>query len=166
MHDGGSFEGRFRAPDALIARLEAVFAEIQATRMADVPVLNGALQVEAVSFMASGESWLGVLITPWFMNLMLLPRTADAWPGLVTGQSVAHAFPSGVYDFVVGHEAALGRYQSCSLFSPMFEFPDQASARATAQAALAHLFASGADREKVPSPSRRRFLLGGAASGA
>jgi [NiFe] hydrogenase assembly HybE family chaperone len=159
------FNGQERALLALTGRLEAVFAEIQASRMADVPVLNAALQVEAVSFTASGENWLGILITPWFMNLMLLPRTADAWPGLVMGQSVVHAFPSGEYDFIVGQEAALGQYQSCSLFSPMFEFPDQASARATAQAALANLLAAAAAPETVPSPSRRQFLLG-AASGS
>lgn len=154
------------APAALTGGLQAVFSEIQRLRMADVPMLNPALQVEAVSFFSWQENWLGILITPWFMNLMLLPRNAQAWPGLATGQTVVHAFPSGEYDFIVGQEAALGPYQSCSLFSPMFEFPDQASARATAQAALSHLFAPGADQEKAPSMARRRFLFGGAASGA
>lgn len=161
-----AFDGQEPAPAALASRLEAVFSEIQASRMADVPVLNSALQVEAVSFVSCGENWLGILITPWFMNLMLLPRTASVWPGLVTGQSVVHAFPSGEYDFIVGQEAELGQYQSCSLFSPMFEFPDQGSARATAQAVLSHLLTSKEVQEKVPSLSRRRFILGGAASGA
>lgn len=130
--------------------------------MADVPVLNSALQVEAVSFMSWHEDWLGILITPWFMNLMLLPHMGKAWTGLVTGQAVVHAFPSGEYDFIVGQEAALGQYQSCSLFSPMFEFPDQACARATAQAVLANLFAADAAQEAAVSMSRRRFLLGAA----
>lgn len=150
------------APAALTSRLETVFAEIQASRMADVPMLNSALQVEAVSFMSWREDWLGILITPWFMNLMLLPRAGQAWPGLATGQTVVHAFPSGEYDFIVGQEAALDQYQSCSLFSPMFEFPDQACARATAQAALGSLFTADAVPEAAPSMSRRRFLLGAA----
>jgi [NiFe] hydrogenase assembly HybE family chaperone len=150
------------APAALISRLETVFFEIQTSRMADVPVLNSALQVEAVSFMSWREDWLGILITPWFMNLMLLPHIGKTWTGLVTGQTVVHTFPSGEYDFIVGQEAALGEYQSCSLFSPMFEFPDQACARATAQAALANLFAADAAQEAAVSMSRRRFLLGAA----
>lgn len=151
------------APAALTGRLERIFRDIQTTRMADVPVLNSALRVEAVSFSAWGDDWLGILVTPWFMNLMLLPRTA--WPELPTGQTIVHAFPSGEYPFIVGAEPALGRHQFCSLFSPMFEFPDQASARATAQAAWSNVFACDAAGERVPSLSRRRFLLGGAAGG-
>lgn len=161
-----AFSGQEGAPATLTSRLEAVFSEIGASRMADVPMLNSALRVEAVTFTACGENWLGILISPWFMNLMLLPRAGQAWPGLVTGQTVVQAFPSGEYDFIVGQEAALGQYQSCSLFSPMFEFPDQASARATALAALANLFASRMAQGAAASMSRRRFLLGGAASGA
>jgi len=155
------------APAGLTRRLEAVFSEIQASRMADVPMLNSALRVEAVSFLCWDENWLGILVTPWFMNLMLLPRGGHAWSGLTTGQTVVHAFPSGEYAFIVGQEAALGQgqYQSCSLFSPMFDFPDQESARATAMAAFAHLLA-GAAAQEAPALSRRRFLLGGATSGA
>jgi hypothetical protein len=47
----------------------------------------------------------------------------------------------------------------------MFEFPDQACARATALAALANLFAAAAVPEAAAPMSRRRFLLG-AASGS
>jgi [NiFe] hydrogenase assembly HybE family chaperone len=157
-----AFSAEERAPTS---RLEAVFSEIGTTRMAGVPLLNSALRVEAVCFVNWRENWLGILITPWFMNLILLPRAGQAWPGLVTGQHVVHAFPSGEYDFIVGQEAALGPYQSCSLFSPMFEFPDQTHARATAQAALAHLFAAAAAPQALAPMSRRRFLLGGAARG-
>ena len=124
------------APAELTKRLEAVFSEIQASRMADVPMLNSALRVEAVSFLSWNENWLGILVTPWFMNLMLLPCGGQAWHGLATGQTVLHAFPAGEYAFIVGQEAALGQHQSCSLFSPMFDFPDQESARATALAAF------------------------------
>ena len=42
--------------------------------MAGVPMLNPALRVQAVGFRHWQSHWLGVLVTPWFMNLMLLPR--------------------------------------------------------------------------------------------
>lgn len=151
---------------SLILRIESVFSAIQQQRLADMPLLNPVLRVEALAFAPWREDWAGVLITPWFMNLMLLPRRGHVWRDVETGQTCVHAFPSGEYAFVTGHEPALGDYQSCSLFSPMLEFPDQANARATALAAMSHLFAAKkAVQDPVPAMSRRAFLGGGIARG-
>jgi [NiFe] hydrogenase assembly HybE family chaperone len=128
-------------PSALIER---VFADIGATRMQGLPFVNGALRVEAVGFRRWQNRWLGVLVTPWSMNLMILADDPSHWRPVRAGQSVSYALPAGVFDFVAAHDATLGDYQSCSLFSPMFEFADQDGARATAQAALAALFDPGA----------------------
>ena len=38
--------------------------------------VNPAVEVEAVGFAPWDAHWLGVMVTPWFMNLMLLPRDA------------------------------------------------------------------------------------------
>ena len=61
-----------------VARLEAVFRDIAATRMEGVPLLHASLQVQAVDFAPEpeGDFALGVLVTPWFMNLMRLPLGA------------------------------------------------------------------------------------------
>jgi [NiFe] hydrogenase assembly HybE family chaperone len=96
------------------------------------------------------------------MNLMLLPREAAAWPAVAPGVKVVHQFPAGTYDFVAAREPALGEYQACSLFSPMFEFADHAAARMTAEAALAALFDAAhgdvAHATASPALSRRAFL--------
>lgn len=115
--------------------LEQVFHTIQQTRMQDVPILNSALQVEAVNFQAWQEEWLGIMITPWFMNLMLLPQS-DEWSDLAEGSKQIRQFPSGNYEFVVGFEKEIGKYLACSLFSPVFQFDDHATAVATAHACL------------------------------
>jgi [NiFe] hydrogenase assembly HybE family chaperone len=52
------------------ARIEAVFAGIATTRMAGVPVLNPALGVAMRGWQAVEPFELGVLVTPWFMNLL------------------------------------------------------------------------------------------------
>jgi len=122
------------------AQVEQVFARIHASRMQGVPFLNGALRVEALGFRRWEGRWLGVLITPWFMNLVLLPDEAAAWRHVRYGDSVPYALPAGVFEFISAREPGLGDYQSCSLFSPVFEFADQAGARATARAALVALF--------------------------
>ena len=105
--------------------LEAAFRAIHQRQMKDVPVLNPALGVEAVGFRAWEQHWLGILITPWFMNLLLLPRVTAAWKPIAVGESRHYRFPAGVFEFIGGQDAALGDYQACSLFSPMFDFTSQ-----------------------------------------
>lgn len=128
-------------PETIATRLAEVFTRIERERMRDVPLLNRNLRVEAVGFRAwGGESAIGVLITPWFMNLMLVAGSRRAWRELPPGGTVSHTFPAGSCEFTVGEEDSIGRYQMCSLFSPVFEFGDQAVAVATAEAFLRRLF--------------------------
>ncbi|PVV06317.1 MAG: hypothetical protein B6D77_16105 [gamma proteobacterium symbiont of Ctena orbiculata] len=123
-------------PDYLIQGLECQFRHIQQERMQGLPLLNPALHVEAVGFCKWNEYCLGVLITPWFMNLMLLPPEGDSWETMGVGDKQLHHMPSGPYEFILGEEEGIGRYQMCSLFSPVFEFADQATAVATAEAVM------------------------------
>jgi [NiFe] hydrogenase assembly HybE family chaperone len=124
------------ADASLTRRLESAFNRIWQQRMTDVPMLNPALGVEAVGFREWQGRSLGVMITPWFMNLMLLPGDGDDWFALPSGAIELHAFPSGRYEFIVGDEDEIGAYQMCSLFSPMFEFADHEAAVATALAVM------------------------------
>lgn len=89
-------------PEYLTEGLKRVFTHIQQERMQGVPVLNEMLQVEAVGFTSWRGHCLGVLITPWFMNLMLLPNEGDEWKHLPVGKKVTHLFPSGPYEFIAG----------------------------------------------------------------
>jgi len=123
----------------MAGRLEACFAEIAATRMEGVPILNHALSVQAVGGRDWSDGWLCVLVTPWFMNLMFLPGV-EKEAGVATGTKRLFAFPAGQFEFIAGHEDDLGDYWMCSLFSPVFEFPDQEAAVATAGAAIGALF--------------------------
>jgi [NiFe] hydrogenase assembly HybE family chaperone len=128
--------------------LEAAFTSIQDQRMADVPVLNAALRVEAVGFMPWNDYYLGVLVTPWFMNLMLVPQEADNWQ-LLAGTKANHTFPSGEYEFIAGDESDIGPYEMCSLYSPMFEFENQEAAVATARFVLEVLMADAEAADTV-----------------
>lgn len=123
-------------PEYLTEGLESHFRRIERERMQGLPLLNSALQVKAVGFREWQGRCLGVLVTPWFMNLMLLPAEGDDWEALRIGDKQLHRLPSGPYEFILGEEAGIGRYQICSLFSPMFEFADQATAVATAEAVM------------------------------
>ncbi|MDD1621822.1 MAG: [NiFe]-hydrogenase assembly chaperone HybE [Methylococcaceae bacterium] len=146
--------------------LEHAFNDILASRMRDVPVVNPALSVRAIGFERFGGDWLGVLITPWFMNLLLLPGPECSWIEFPPGSKIERAFPYGSFEFTLADEARLGVYALSSLFSPMFEFRDQDAAVATAEAVLRHLFEL--DRPTTTTPPRpsisRRDLLRGSFS--
>lgn|SRR5574343_293064 len=151
------------------AALTAVFADIAATRMLDVPICNAALQVEAVGFQRTPEGhWAGVMITPWAINLLCLPGAAHGWPATPACGKHVWRFASGDYEFTVAEEASLGIYHLCSLFSPAQEFPSHEQARLTALAVAHAVFAeqmaappeapAGTAAESRPANSRRAFL--------
>jgi [NiFe] hydrogenase assembly HybE family chaperone len=139
-----------------IEQVERVFGHIAATRMAGLPLNNPALRVEAVGFRLWQGDWLGVLVTPWAISLMLLPGGSGAFRELGADERQCWRFPSGAYDFMGSCEATLGPYQLCSLFSPAFEFATHEAACATAHAALDSLLepAAAAEREKQREQAR------------
>lgn len=146
------------------ALLERRFQEIASTRMAGLPVINGAIGVAALGFAPIDEGRLGVLITPWFMNLVVLPTEAGDW---ATGDKIIRELPAGHVEFIVTRDEELGPLLMCSLFSPMAEFADQQAALDTAEAALAEALDPGEAPElserDAPAPrkvSRRAFLRG------
>ena len=137
----------------LASRLEETFSMIERERMADVPILNNSLGVEAVGFHEWENHYLGVLITPWFMNLMLLPLDADTPADeQYSGDTSTVRFPAAEFEFIYGEEAGIGGYRMCSLFSPVFEFEDHAAAVATAESVLEQLMTPPEVEEQNDTP--------------
>ncbi|HXW10839.1 MAG TPA: [NiFe]-hydrogenase assembly chaperone HybE [Steroidobacteraceae bacterium] len=152
------------AAPSRVERLVAYY-ERAARNMQGLPMYNAALAVEAVGFREHDGRLVGVIVTPWFMNLTLLPSPADlqAWR---KGSNARVPFPSGQYDFAVGDAGENDLIATCSLFSLMHDFIDHEAARATALAAAEALFEPpapppAAQRAASPAMSRRRFLRGG-----
>lgn len=141
------------------------FTEIAEQRMQGLPVMNPALQVEALGFAIELDEYgvpdgvLGILLTPWFMNLIWLPMNRANT--LAPGAGASRALHGQQLDFIGAEDEQLGRYESCSLFSPMFEFADQAIARATAEQVLVLLRQpSPAPAAQHPALNRRELLFG------
>lgn len=134
---------RAREADAIAERtrlLVADFTEVWHSKMRDVPLVNKALRVEPVGFRMHEGRPLGVLISPWFMNLVLLPMAGEDWSDLVPGAKEIITFPSGDYEFIHNTRDTVGGYKACSLFSPMAEFKSQAKAAEVADAVMMALF--------------------------
>jgi len=129
------------ADQSRVQQAVTVFRRIGEERMKDLGLYNSALEVEAVGF-RPWNGWLaGVLVTPWFMNLMLLPvDPANTLAGVQVGSRRRVAMPKGEVVFLVGDGEDLGPYLSHSIHSPMGQFPDHAAASTTAWAAVGPFF--------------------------
>ena len=142
-------------PTTLADRFQLIYDQA----MYGLPVVNPAVAVEAVGFRDWQGRVCGVLITPWFMNLVLLPGLHDDWRSLPIGAKEVLTFPAGRYEFINTHDHSLGGYKACSLCSPMFQFADHAAAVVTATAALQALFQTPpASTAPTKILSRRQFL--------
>ena len=180
--------------DARVQALVALYRDIAATRMRDLPLLNPALQVQAVGFElvsatatepagalqpSSAQSVtapeqaaaVGVLITPWFMNLVWVPLQRQEAAARV-GSKVTRHVGRECFEFIGAYEDEFGGYEACSLFSPVFEFQSQQAAVETARAvldalrqpktaAVPALAVAPAQSPEIPqAPARRAFLFG------
>lgn len=140
----------------IVTKLVEHFDEIYDKHMRDLPIVNPRVKVEAVGFQDFEGHDLGVLITPWFMNLVLMPA-GHAWRDRPQGDSSAVDFPSGPIAFTISHDEALGTYLTAVLFRSVSEMPDQATAREIGLQIMKDLFVPAqSDR----SLSRRELLTG------
>lgn len=126
-------------PRAAGERIAEIFTRIHDEQMAGLPLLNTRLKVQTFGFQVYRGRVLGVLITPWLMNLVLLPGEGDDWSRAELGDKLPQEFPSGIYKFMVNEIDEMGRCQTHSLFSPMREFTGQAHALAVGEAFLRDL---------------------------
>jgi len=155
-----------------ITKLVERFTHIGETGMRDLPIYNKNLQVEAVGFQSTDKGWLGVLITPWFINVILLPEQKSA-ATLPLGEKVTHELVSGEHVFSVGEDEELGHYDFLTLASPNLNYKSQKAACTAAEKALAKLL-TPADEYQEQTPGqpvqfvpteqkgkqRRKFLRG------
>ena len=105
--------------------------------MQGVPVQNPAVFIQAIGFASDpddADMLLGVLVTPWFMNLVRLPTrtTSNGNKLLAVGNKATRAVGNQSFEFVGACEADMGAFEVCSLFSPMFLFANHAAAADTA----------------------------------
>ena len=108
-----------------VAQMLKRFRTINEQRMQGLPFINAKLRVEAVGFRAWKDLELGVLITPWFMNLILLP-SSDA--EIEQGHKIDARFPSGNIELTAARDEEIGLYFSAALFSSVMQFPNQETA--------------------------------------
>ena len=134
--------------------------------MRELPLYNAEVAIEAIDFRAFGEDALiGVVLTPWFMNLVLLPVAPEPMRMAEIGRPVEVALPVGKRTFVIGGNDVVGLYRAHSLHSPVLTFtlPGQAQAEARRQLALLMTPPAqerAANQNGSAGIDRRRLLFG------
>lgn len=128
--------------NAVEEKLEAVFNDIARLRMAGLPICNPAIRVQAVGFCEWQARWVGVLVTPWTISLLLMPGENAPLDPLLPDEKKSWEFPSGNYEFMGLNEAALGACHICSLISPVLHIERHEDAVSIASQVMAELFLS------------------------
>ena len=79
---------------AAVERLVDFYETVYEERFRGLPIVNAALHVEAVGFRELAEHEFGALITPWFINLFLLPGS-ERWSDSPQGSVCTVELPGG-----------------------------------------------------------------------
>jgi [NiFe] hydrogenase assembly HybE family chaperone len=134
-------EGGHIAPEQSdrVRALVTSFERIARNSMYGLPFYNDALAVEAVGFECFGDGWIGVLITPWFMNLVFLSERPIPYSEAANGKKRTAELPGGPVTFLCGGAEDVGMFEAHSIASPMAVYKSQDQARAAARQALLRL---------------------------
>ena len=123
--------------------LEALYRRVHREEMAELAICNPAVEVEALEFKRWEGHWVGAVVTPWFINLLIIRHSDEDWPELKLGKGneLAISFPAGTINFTPRFEPELGVYLCCSLVSPMIDYKTHGQARQAALDAIRQLTA-------------------------
>ena len=138
--------------------LETHFEHVQQRHMQGLAILNPRLAVEVVGVRELDTHQVCVLITPWFMNLVIR-STTDHWGDSEQGDLVSIDLPGETLDFTVSDVDGIGRILTAVLFRSMVDFPDQKTAREIAAEIMQRLFVCPQSTERKRL-SRRSLLTG------
>ena len=115
--------------------------------------VNPLLSCASIGFTRCQGDWLGVVITPWFMDLVLLPGGGNLWGDIPAGQRRYVELPHGTVAFTAAEDTCLGAYQHASLVATVASLPDMAAAVALANQVMLGI-CGDAIRDAAPPTAR------------
>lgn len=154
---GKSIEGYAADPSALI---EATFQQVAERSMIGLPFYRSQLPVKACAFQLFEGQWFGALLTPWMLQLMLLPGPGQRWDYRRADERLALTFPQGDILFRPGEIAPDLCYLSCSLMSPVEPSLSAGQAVALAENSVRLALSLPLRHESAINTGRRALLRG------
>lgn len=149
----GAAKERFvrpRSDDEIVSSIANAYRGVDA-RMRSLAIYNHRLGVEAVGFRRLGDVLAGVIVTPWFLSVIV--------HGLAVPErgSVDVALPGGRFQLHAAHEGV--PHLTLPLLSPVLELADREAARAVANECAKLVLQTEAP--KPPRTMGRRGIIGG-----
>ncbi|WP_421081797.1 hydrogenase-2 assembly chaperone [Serratia fonticola] len=142
------------------ALLETAFQAIADGEMQDLPFFQPQIPVRACGFQLFERQWVGTILTPWMLSLLVLPGPEQVWQPHAVGDKLALSLPCGSVRFIVGEIAGCGQYLACSLMSPLDRHLGAEQALALAQQSARMALSLPVADGNIPSNPGRRALFG------
>lgn len=103
--------------------LMAQYERIAREEMQGLPFYHRTMPILAECSLFEGQ-WLGVVLTPWMLSVVVLPGPDQCWPVRPLSSRLALQLPCGDLTFMVGElplgdGAGRGQLLACSLMSPL-----------------------------------------------
>ncbi|CNE14738.1 TPA: hydrogenase-2 assembly chaperone [Yersinia enterocolitica] len=148
------------------ALLEQVFGQVAADEMRGLPFYRDHIPLRACGFQLFEQQWIGALLTPWMLSLVVLPGPQQSWQRRVVGERLMLALPCGSIgfivsemDFTVSEIAGCGQYLSHSLMSPLdSSLSAERALQLAEQSARMALSLPLADADAPANPQRRALF--------
>ncbi|AHG18511.1 hydrogenase [Chania multitudinisentens RB-25] len=140
-------------------RLEAAFQAIAAASMRELPFFHPQMPIRACGFQLFEQQWIGCMLTPWMLSLMVLPGPQQQWAPCRVGEKLALALPCGNVNFTHGHIDDCGHYLACSLMSPLENSLGAEQAQALAENSVRMVLSLPVVDNSIPSNPGRRALF-------
>ena len=98
--------------------LVAQYERIAREEMQVLPFYHASMPIVAECVLFEGQ-WLGCVLTPWMLSVVLLPGPDQLWPVRSSSDRIALQLPCGNMTFMVGELPETGQLLACSLMSPL-----------------------------------------------
>lgn len=143
------------------ALLEQTFSEIAQGEMQTLPFFRAQVPVRALGFQCYEVQWVGVMLTPWMLSILVLPGPDQVWDSRPLGERLGLRLPFGNAVFHVSEIEAIGQYLSCSLMSPLDPAMSAEQALQLATDVSRQVLAIPVTDVDAPQNLSRRALLSG-----
>ena len=97
--------------------LVAQYERIAREEMQGLPFYHATMPIVAECTLFE-DQWLGCVLTPWMLSVVVLPGPDQLWPVRSSSDRLALQLPCGNMTFMVGELPETGQLLSCSLMSP------------------------------------------------
>lgn len=155
--DVAEFAGFAENPAPLLV---AQYQRIARDEMQTLPFYRQGIPVVAECVAFEGQ-WLGCVLTPWMLSVVVLPGADQLWPLRPVASRLALQLPCGNMTFMVGELPETGQLLACSLMSPLDPHLGADEGRALVSSTLKMLLSLPVQQGGGAVDLGRRRLFGG-----